>query len=172
DVAERRGNLRGNIVLPEMLDPILSGPRGDNGPISPEIRRHMARWPLGIEPGHFRLAQFSHGAGHPRRFIRRVMHVNPTTICALVQRDRDVLVQPLGEHWRWRLRAAPMLWHRNQRRLGPTSMGTAAATIPITCDLSRHHCNYPQPACKPVGKRHAHEYWPFTVAWLFIAQAK
>ncbi len=172
DVAEGRGNLRRNIVLPEMLDPLMSGPRGDDGPVGSEIRRHVARRPLRIEPGDFRLAQFCHGIGHQWGFIRRVMHMNPAAVGALVQRDRNVLVQPLGEYRRRCLRAAPVHGHRDQRGLSQTGVRGAATAITITRDQPRHHAHHTQPACQPIGKGHAHEDRPRAVARLFVEQAQ
>ncbi|MNL34075.1 hypothetical protein D3C87_1560220 [compost metagenome] len=65
DLAEGRGNLRGDIVLPEMLDPVLCRPCGDNGLVGPEVWGHMARRPQCVQTGHFGLAELTERCGHP-----------------------------------------------------------------------------------------------------------
>ncbi|MND66038.1 hypothetical protein D3C80_574240 [compost metagenome] len=98
--------------------------------------------------------------------------MQPAPIGALVQRNRNVFIQALGEGWCRRLGAVPMHGHGHQSGLGQARMGNATPAITLTRQQSRHHPDHTQPAGQPIGKRHAYEGRTGTMRRLLVQQTQ
>ena len=172
DVTEWRGDLRGNIVLPEVFNPVLRSARGDDRLVCAEVRRDMAGRIFRIFGGNGRRPHGRQRLCHPRRLVGRIMHMDPAAVGAHVQGNRRVLVQALGEDRRGLFSARPMHAHRRQRRLRKTRARHTAAPVTYPGNQARHHADNAKPARHPARKRHAHEHGSVPMAGLLIEHAQ
>ncbi len=172
DLAERRDDLRGDVVRPEMRDPVCGASPGDDRLVGSVIGRDVRWREARVLPADRVGPHRSQRVCHPRCLVGGIMHMDPPAVGRLVERDRDILGQPLGERGRRGLGTRPVHRHRHERRLRQAGVRRTAMPVAGPRDQPRQDRDRRKPAGGPTGERHPDEDRTRTMTRLFVQNAE